>query len=286
MKNKTKNTLYILITCSLDESRHDCLEKCISSINRFFPKENISNDFFVFDNASTVKKTNSLIKNTFSHVYRSEKNIGLWSAVNWVLENYEEKMKRRYSNVFLVESDLVFYNFESFVKIENIFEQEKFKNIGSCRTKEFSVKDKHLFDKYLKTKDSVFRSLCTQRNLITNKPIYYNETNVEGIYVTNFNSVICSMSRIQFIKEIFKKLESKDDFTELEYFKEAQMISNETFLLDGGCHFEASMDVSNASNIFKNITGSHSKKEDLEKIGYHGTRRNNKIIKDFIVKKV
>ena len=87
------NTLFLLVTCSLEESRNSITKKVTKRTVELLQSINLSHRLILFDNASSFRDHLKYIPKVTA-ICQSKKNLGLWSAVNWVLLNYENILKR------------------------------------------------------------------------------------------------------------------------------------------------------------------------------------------------
>jgi len=284
----TQDTLYLLVTCTMEETRFQVLKKCVENINCNFSDHNINNDFLVFDNCSSQKGHDEFLTNNFKNVYKSKKNVGLWSGINWVLKNYKSKMNREYKNICLIESDLIFYRTDQLRNIELFLDSEESSNVGCVRIKEYSVKDNHLFDKSkVNPRMKTYRSRCSHVNYMTKNRVTYEETSFKNIYNTNFHSLICAFNRIDFLKSIFENLAKYEKvFIEGDFYREAYQIKEKCAVLDEGCFYELSADINrnNPGSIY--IESSYTDVAKLKELGYVETRLNNRITSQFKVEKL
>jgi hypothetical protein len=254
---------FLLVTCSMEQSRHDILVKVVENLKKEAPE--IIDRITVFDNASKVKETSLLLTAQFPNIYVSDKNIGYWSAIKWWLDNIQTK---KYT--YIIESDMMHYNFKKIYDCKEYLDANC--DIGSVRLHEYSVVDKHLYDKEKPTADSKKYIWQSHTNRVTNKKIEFLK-NDNGIWKTTFLTQLMSLNRSTAIKNAFSKLEEFDKFCELDFQKLYWQQYQYTGILDKGIFVYANESAWGGSSI----TGSWTNKNTLEKIGYQETR-NSKII--------
>ena len=287
IQTKTKETLYLLVTCTMEETRYDVLKKCVESVKSNFSKENIDKDFLVFDNNSSHSKNDKFLLENFSNIVKSKQNVGLWSAVNWVVENYKDIMKREYKNICLIESDLVFYDTSSLPIVEMFLNSNESSDVGCVRIKEYSVKDNHLFDKAkVNSSMKTYRSRCMHMNYVSKKAVTFQETSFKNIHISNFHSLICAINRIDFLRTILKNLATKEKFIESHFYEEAYKLRKKCGVVDKGCFFELSADINRKSPGSILIESSYTNVNKLRSLGYVETRLNNKITQAVEVERV
>jgi hypothetical protein len=262
---------FLLVTCSMEQSRYEILKNVIHNLQQQAPE--IIDSITVFDNASTIEDSNKLLS-TFNNVYVSNKNVGYWTAINWWLNNIQTK-----KFTYIIESDIIHYSFQK------IYECEAFLNanddVGSVRLHEYSVKNRHLYNKDCPTQGSKKSIWQSHTNKCTQKQIEFFETGSD-IWKTTFLTQLPSLNRSTALKKCFAKLSEYEKFSELDFQKLYWDEYKLTGILDNGI-----FNSPDAAYGTKNITGSWTDKNFLQKIGYQETR-NSKIVlaEDFEVKKL
>ena len=178
-KLSTEKILYILVTCTKEKTRYELLKNTVNSILNQFPQKILDNDFIVFDNGSTQEGHEKYLVDNFKNVFRTTKNVGLFSGLNWVLNNYEDYLNKKYEYMLFISSDSIVYDLYKLNEVESCFEKNQ--ELGCVRTEEFILEKKHLFDKEQNHKDTFYRSRCLQKNMFTNKRAEYYKTEYENI---------------------------------------------------------------------------------------------------------
>jgi len=263
VKEVPKNTLFVLVTCSRDKIRDEIAEKVVNSIQDL-PKDRV----IAFDNSSVYQNTKEKLKSLTKNSFFSSTNYGFWTAVDWCLQNYESILKSKLDYVYVIESDAIHFPgyVESIVECEKYLENNA--DVGSIRLQEFSVKEKHLYDKNFPTQDSRKWAWMRQSNHFTNQKAYFERP--EGsIYRTNLSPQVCSLNRISFMENAFCELRKMGKFTEIDFQEQYFKFYKESAVYDGG--------IFNTKESFESdtLTGSWSDKNKLQQHGYKMTREDS-----------
>jgi len=273
------DTLYLLVTCSMDKSR----EYLACKVSKNLDAENIdfyfSKDLIVFDNASIYTGHFKFLPKD-AKLIQSNRNIGYWSAVNWVLCNYKEVLDRDYDYIYIIESDLIHCDMRRIKLCEDFLASNA--QVGGVRTQDFSVKFRALYNKKYHWLPFVNKSsLVSQRNAITGEAVWFELADDKAkIYFTNFHAKLPSLNRIKTMKKVFNKLETKANITELDFMRLYSEEYPVMAILDGGIYKM----LSSIETTY--VSGSYTSKDDLVKIGYSNTRVDRIVSTDFFVKKI
>ena len=224
----TQKTLYVLVACSLEESRQKVLEEVIDNIKSQKCVNELLHDLVVFDNASTCSGTLESI-NCFENVYVSNKNIGYWSAIHWCLNNIDLE---QYEYLHMIESDMLFDDYSLLVDCELFMNEHP--ELCCMRTTKFDVKNRHLYDKYIKSPKS-FTNVWQTIKDCNGKIAYFNHIR-DKFYVTNMPASVCGLVRIKQFASVIDDLSKRNHFVEHDYQKLMFELSNEVALCDGGLH--------------------------------------------------
>lgn len=233
----TKKTLYLMVACCVEQTRYDVLEQVIDSIKHQEDVKsfNIEDDLIVFDNGSTVTKTLEQL-HRFKNVHRADENKGYWSALAWLLDNYDSILDdaSRYEYVYVIESDHFHYAIERLENCENALDVDQ--TLGSVRTQEYSVERSHLYNKAFIDRPEARRYACVRHeNCITKKKVMLTQSMFDPlIWHSNFITCLHSMNRLETIKQVFNELKSYKKFSEYDfqvlYHKHYPVVG----VLDGG----------------------------------------------------
>jgi hypothetical protein len=258
-------TLYLLITCSKEQTRHQVLDAVVKNLSNIMTSE-VNDNLIVFDNQSTVEDSIKILSENFKNVYQSRVNLGYWSALNWCLENYQTLLNRQYKYVYIIESDLI-HTDDAFSKIKTCEDfLDKYDFIGFVRTEEFSVKNRHLYDKDSYSRDSKTYAWTRQFNSIEGRGVEFMQSeDFPDIYACNFLAKLPALSRLEVVKNVFSSLKNNDSFSEQEYQKLYYKHHQVSALIDGGI-FHSKL---TNENVFHNVNGSHNFSKNLD---YHSTR--------------
>ena len=141
------NTLFLMVTCTLDRYRNQVTLKVLRKLNSLLIDINQINNLVVFDNSSKYQDHFQFI-NKASNCVKSTRNLGLWSAINWILFNYKKLNQKKFKYIYIIESDTFHWDLSVIKDCEKFLLNNK--SISSIRTKEFSVKNKWRYDKKLR----------------------------------------------------------------------------------------------------------------------------------------
>jgi len=228
MNPKTQKTLYVLVTCSKDSVRDDLALKVIDSVDEF-PKENL----IAFDNASTFIGTKEKLGITFDNCFFSSINYGFWSAVNWCVENHISILGKKMDYVYVIESDAIHWKNHRQALLESESYLNRNPEIGSVRMQEFSVGEKHLYDKNDPVQGSRKWAWMRQSNHFSGEKAYFNHH--EGnFYRTNLVPQVCSLNRVDFMKSAFSELRKMKKFSEIDFQYQYFKFYKETSVYNGG----------------------------------------------------
>ena len=259
-------TLFVLVSCCLEEGRTKILQKVVANLISENSRINFFNNLMVFDNGSTVPQVADILKK-LPNVYRSDENVGYWSALNWSLNNYQKIFNKNFDFFYVIESDLLHYKMEKLMIAQDFLDKNP--DVGSVRTQKFSVFWKILYRKgsFLSswTHDSFnFTAIPTGEKMSLEK----SKTHPD-IYITNMHAKLVGLNRMELIKKIFSILQTKDKVTELDFFTEYFKYYKKTAMLNGGIFTEKL-----ASRLQRHqvVTGSHITNQITQKTGYMGTR--------------
>lgn len=269
--NNLSDILFVMVTCTRDESRAKALEKLVSSINAEHRRHSLFNDILVFDNASTTISPLKDLK-VESKFALCEKNIGYWSALHWVTNNYKRIFGKDFKYIHPIESDLVMYG------IENILDAEAFldsnRNYTTVRTQEFIISQKKRFFKNSGTLFPVRRSRVAPYHGVTGETITIDKTdsvNFPNIYTSEWHAKVPALHRLSVFRDVMNQLAKETNVTESMFMEEMYKRSKRVGILDKGIYY------CNLGTRFwpwekKWLTGSWSDEQTLKKHGYLPSR--------------
>lgn len=249
----------LLVTCCLEQSRYELLEQVVNNLEQQDPSAPCY--ITVFDNASTVAATSDLLSR-FTNVYRAERNVGYWTAIDWWLDSMKDNPP---DYTYIIESDMIHYDFKALSECIKFLDEHP--DIGSVRLHEYSIKNKHLYNKDVPVPGSRSSLWQSHTNKVTNQPVVHHHI-IGRFWATNFLTQLPALNRYGTMKRVFDKLHDKGRFTEPDfqqlYHEEMPLIS----IIDGGI-FNCDLN----SYGTKVITGSWTDPKELERLGYVATRQ-------------
>lgn len=251
---------FLLVTCCLEPSRQTVLEQVVENIKTKAPE--LLDVITVFDNASTQPDTLKLLTNNFSNVYVGTPNLGYWSAINWWLEHISTQQPEF---TYVIESDMLHYDFDRIWTCANFLKDNP--DVGACRLHEYSITNKHLYDKDRPVPGSRKTIWQSHTNKVTGKPITTVETDTPGIFRTNFLTQLPALNRYLSMTKVFQRLLELGSFTEFDFQRMYHVEHPTNIILDGGIF---NCDPGGFGE--KVLTGSWTSQEDLNRIGYKNTR--------------
>ncbi len=254
------STAFLLVTCCKDPSRAEILNQVVENMKEKAPQLQYS--VTVFDNASTEPGIADVLKGTFKHVYQSDQNVGYWSAIHWWLTEGLKELPPRYT--YIVESDMMHYDFPKIWEAASYLERHP--DVGSVRLHEYSVANRHLYNKDAPRPDSRSNLWQSHTNRLTGRPVEFVQR--EGsVWETTFLTQLPALNRYETMLDVFNELATVPAFTEPDFQRLYWQRYQKTGIVDGGI-FNCDLNPYGS----KGITGSWSSPEQLAKVGYHATR--------------
>lgn len=249
---------FLLVTCCLEPSRLEVLEQVIDNIKHEAPE--LIDVITVFDNASTESGTVDKLLDVFPNVWRSNANVGYWSAIHWWL-NHLSKDPPKYT--YIIESDMIHYAFNQIWPCAAFLDNNT--GVGSVRLHEYSVKNFHLYNKDKPTQGSKKTIWQSHTNKVTNQGIVL--CHAEGkVWTTNFLTQLPALNRYDALSEVIESFVGCQ-FSELDFQRRYWERYQRTAILDGGIfHCDP------GSHGVKAITSSWTPEEELKRLGYQTTR--------------
>lgn len=257
------NVAMLLVTCCLEPSRLELLKRVIDNIEDQAP--HMLETITVFDNASTEPGTAEQLKR-FSRVFRANKNVGYWSAIDWWLDSVQGEAP---DYTYIIESDMIHYGLEGMGM--DLFEAcsmflDSYPELGSMRLHEYSIEHRHLFNKDAPRQDSRRNLWQSHTNKVTGRPVIHEHV-AGSFWRTNFLTQLPALNRYPTMRSVFSELASRGSFTELDFQRLYHDRHPQISILDGGI-FHCDLNPYGS----KGVTGSWSTPEELAKLGYQGTR--------------
>ena len=250
---------FLMVTCCLEESRANLLQQVTDNLQTQAPE--LRDKITVFDNASTVPAAFTALS-PFSKVYQADRNVGYWSAIDWWLRHLSADPPEF---TYIIESDMMHYGFDKLWLCAWYLQSHP--EVGSVRLHEYSVENKHLYNKDAPLPESRRSLWQSHTNKITGEPVQLVQSDVSDIWETNFLTQLPALNRYQTMVEIFNELRDQKSFSELDFQRLYWRRYQKTAILDGGI-FHCNLNPYGA----KGITGSWTSPAELKKIGYQTTR--------------
>ena len=266
MKFPTNKTLFLLISCCVEESRFEILEKVVMQLlSQVDGYGDYGLPIVAFDNGSTHPGTVDFLKGMLSvPTYAARTNLGYWSAIRWALDNVDTS---GYEYIHIIESDHYYYDLPSIALAENFLDEHP--EVGAVRLQEYSVAQQHLYNKSRQHKDGKKYAWVTHTNTATGKPVELHETEHDRIYTSNFLTVLHGLNRLDTMREVFDELGFDERFSEPDFQRLYHQRHPIIALLDGGI-FHAKLGFTPMNP--KALSGSWS--HDVSRLGYRTTRQD------------
>jgi len=251
----------LLVSCCLERSRYDVLKKVIENLKKDCPSSWVL-DMTVFDNASTWIGLGEL-RDTFPTVFRADRNVGYWTAIDWWLERLRLNDDQP-EYTYIIESDMIHYD-AAFMRNCLAF-MDQHPEFGGMRLHEYCVENAHLYNKDKPT--ALSKRWCWQShtNKVTGEAVTLEH--VENVFwKTNFLTQLPALNRYPIMVKVFDRLRMMPNFTELD-FQRFYHDENRIIALKDLGMFKCEQQPFDP----RTITGSWSSPEDLKRHGYHPTR--------------
>lgn len=253
---------FLLVTCCLEPSRSQILADVISNLHQQAP--NIGPQLTVFDNASTEVGTIDVLQDSFEVVYRADRNVGYWTAIDWWLRSLEDDPPEF---TYIIESDMIHYAFDKVWTCADYLRGHP--EVGAVRLHEYSVHDRHLYNKDVPVAGSKRNIWQSHTNKATGKPVklVQAEAPFQDIWRANFLTQLPALNRYATMKQVFNHLRNTPKFSELDFQTIYHASHPTNAILDGGIfHCDP------GSYGAPTVTGSWTSEAELKRIGYHSTR--------------
>jgi hypothetical protein len=251
----------LLVTCCLELSRYEILKQVMANVREKCPPE-WAHQVTVFDNASTYVGGGELLS-TFSNVYRSDRNVGYWTAIDWWLEQLEASHNPPLYT-YIIESDMIHY------AAHRVADGVKFLNnnphLGAVRLHEYSIENFRFYNKDAPIPGSRKNLWQSHTNKVTGEGIKHQQ--VDGpFWKTNFLTQLPALNRYQPMKRVFDGLHECQKFTELDFQRLYHASFPEIAIADGGA-FNCDLNPYGSGKV----TGSWTDPGELKRLGYQSTR--------------
>lgn len=268
MRTPAGPTLFVLVTCSLEESRDKVLQAVVDNLSECASRRpGLLDDMLVVDNASTMPATPQALKARFPHVWQTDRNVGYWSAIDWALRAHRDVLGGHdYRFVYVIESDMVHYALERLVEAESFLASRP--DIGAVRCQEYSVAEQALYDKGAPMPGSCTWAWQSHVHRFTGQRIEHRPSGVAGIYETDFLTQLPALNRLTTLQDAFRKLRLVSSFAEPDFQRLCYEPYPVNALLDGGI-YHCRLGAQGTGTT----TGSWTPADVLRWTGYQETRR-------------
>ena len=257
------NVELLLVTCCLEPSRFNVLQQVVTNIRHTCPPEWAA-EMTVFDNGSTQPGTIDLLRGNFRNVYRVDRNVGYWTAIDWWLERMKQNENRAPDFTYVIESDMIHYD-PNGVKAAATF-LRKNSDLGAVRLHEYSIQDFRLYDKDRPVPGSRSNLWQSHTNRVTGQAIVHHQAE-PPFWRTNFLTQLPALNRFPTMKRVFDRLHAQGRFTELDFQRLYHEEYPEIAILDGGA-FNCDLNPYGTDVV----TGSWTNPSELQRLGYQNTR--------------
>jgi hypothetical protein len=190
----------------------------------------------------------------------ADRNVGLWTAIDWTLRHAIDE----HEFIYVIESDVLHYAVEKIALAEDAMDRHP--EIGCVRCQEYSVAERCLYDKDVPIAASRRWAWQGHRHRFTNKRIEHWQSDVSGVYLSDFLAVLPGLNRVRSMRTAFAALANMEMFSEPDFQREMWTQHPVNALIDGGA-FHARLGAQGAA-----LTGSWSNASELASVGYRQTR--------------
>lgn len=260
----------LLVTCCMERTRYEIVKQVFENIRTQCPPE-WRDQILVFDNASTYLGAGELLS-TFNNVYRSDRNVGYWSAIDWWLQHLVDTSPVMVNDgiytpryTYIIESDMIHYGASQLQAAVKTLDQHP--EIGACRLHQYDVSNMHLYNKDVPRSDSHRNLWQSHTNKVTGQPIVHSRIDESEFWRTNFLTQLPALNRFDALKRCFDALGKFERFTELDFQRMYHDLYPENSILNGGI-FDCNLNPHGSGQV----TGSWTDPRTLSQLGYQSTR--------------
>ena len=264
----------LLVTCCLEPTRAQVLHQVLDNLREQAPE--LRSSLCVFDNASTEPGTEARLSGQYDHVFRADRNVGYWSAIDWWLSHIEAGQP---DYTYIIESDMIHFNFNGIWTATAFLDRNP--TVGAVRLHEYSVEHKHLYNKDAPVPGSRRSLWQSHTNKVTGEPVVLVPAD-PPIYLANFLTQLPALNRYVTMRRTFDTLRQMPHFSELDFQRMCHNEYPQNAIMDGGI-FHCNLNPYGAPGI----TGSWTDPGTLQALGYQTTRTATIVPRDkYIVTKV
>lgn len=255
---------FLLVSCCLEPSRAKILEQVVANLHAQAPE--LKANLVVFDNASTESGVCELLRSNFDNVYRSDKNVGYWSAIDWWLNGLSVAPP---DFTYIIESDMIHYDFGKLWPCAQYMSSHP--EVGAIRLHEYSVENQHLYNKDRQVPGGRPSAWQSHTNKVTGKQVKLSQATERGfefVWHANFLTQLPALNRFSSMLNVFNQLNKLQQFSEFDFQARYHALHQMNAVLDGGIfNSDLGGDVKNNAAI-----GSWTSPDVLKKMGYQTTR--------------
>lgn len=220
MDRLTNNTLYVVVNCSMEESRYTVMQKVIKSIKDEQRRcsADIESDMIAFDNGSTHPGSVDMLKQLDCDRFASNDNMGYWSALSWILKELPNIRSdhERFKYVYVIESDHFHFGLNKIAKCEQALDW--FPWLGGVRTQEYIVQEQHLYNKTKQLPNGRKYAWVSHVNAVTGENVEFTLLDAElNVYKSNFLTCLHAVNRLHALRDVFAELQNMKKFSELDF---------------------------------------------------------------------
>lgn len=249
---------FLLVTCCLEQSRSDVLGSVLLNLQQQAPE--LKQALCVFDNASTVPGTTEALRTYHDNVWRCDRNLGFWTAIDWWLRVLEASPP---DYVYVIESDMLHYDFPRLYDCMDYLDTRP--DVGGVRLHEYSVKERQLYDKDRPVKGS-FRDVWRSHTNSTTGDRVELVHDVGDLYTTSFNAHVPALNRYDAMQHAFAGLRGMPQFTERDFQRLFYQRYPTVAVLDGGIWHDR------LAHNGSGALGSYTHPGTLAALGYESSR--------------
>lgn len=249
---------HLLVTCCRDQTRAEVLNKVLANLADQAPA--LHETLTVFDNASTVAGTVGVLRDRYTNVYQSDRNVGYWTAIDWWLTRLADDPP---TYCYIIESDVTHYAFDRLARCAAYLDERP--HVGGVRVHEYHVADARLYDKDRPVRGSRRNAWRSHTNTVTRQRVTVQH-DADGVYLTSFNAHLPGLNRYDMLVEAFDRLRLMPSFTEHDFHRVCYDRYPSIALLDGGIwHDDLAYNGSGT-------VGSFLPAAELARLGYQSSR--------------
>ncbi len=258
------------MTCARSATRASIEKK---TIENFFQKGKLFQEkalFTIFDNASTfTSHWNPRDSGMNYTLYVSRRNLGLWSAIKYMVDSLDRDYGGTIKYLYIIESDLIHDSFDLLPTLTRTLDIRE--DLGMFRTQVFSRHKRWQYDKkfsFLPASLHRAESAVTWRNAVSHDRATFEKIDGSTLLLsTNLHAKLPGLHRIEVLQEVLQSLADRNPFTERDFFEQYMKKFSTHGILNGGI-WEATTSI----RANPEETASYAQEGRYESLGYLRTR--------------